>query len=133
MPDHPLLGTKVFKEVGGKKTPMYQWTSVKDVVDGCRHFAAGCNSLKILPTVHAEGRDWRFLGIQAKNREEWVMAHWGNMLNGATTVALYETLGEPALRFIINQTEMTTIACSSEIVKGICRMKLEDDKLSGTE
>ena len=55
------------------------------------------------------------------------------MWNGTTTVALYETLGEPALRYIIDQTEMTTIACASETVKVICRMKSEDDKLSGAE
>ena len=113
--------------------PYYKYTSVKNVVDNCKNFASGCNYLKIIPTVEAEGRHWRFLGIQAKNREEWVTAHWGNMFNQTTSVALYETLGEPALRFIMNETEMMTIACSSEIVKGICRMKLEDDKMSGTD
>ena len=94
MPDHPLLGTKVIKDINGVKTPGYDWTSVKDVVNGCRHFAAGCMTLKILPIVEAEGKQWKFLGIQSKNRQEWVMSHWGNMWQGATTVALYETLGE---------------------------------------
>ena len=51
MPNHPLLGTKVVTEVAGKKTPKYEWTNVKDVVDGCKHFAAGCKTLGVLPTV----------------------------------------------------------------------------------
>jgi long-subunit acyl-CoA synthetase (AMP-forming) len=47
----------------------------------------------LLPEVEGEGRSWRFLGIQAKNRKEWNLLHVANMCVGATTVALYDTLG----------------------------------------
>ena len=49
MPNHGLLGTKVLKEDG--KTPYYKYTSVKDVVDSCRNFAAGCLKLDLVGTV----------------------------------------------------------------------------------
>jgi long-subunit acyl-CoA synthetase (AMP-forming) len=38
---------------------------------------------------------------------------------GVTTVALYDTLGEEALKFIVNQTELITFACSGEQVEKI--------------
>ena len=134
MPNHPLLGTKVFGEnEKGEMKPMYRWMKVKDAIDQCKYFAAGCMKLGLLPTVQSEGKEWRFLGIQAKNRAEWVIAHWGNMWNGTTTVALYETLGQPAMKYIINQTEMITIACTADIVKKICEMKIEDDQLPANE
>lgn len=95
--------------------------TVKECVDTARCFAAGCMSMGLVPQVDAEGKKWRFLGIQSRNRAEWALCHWGNMHNQTTTVALYETLGSPAsndmhsqetMKYVINQTELITIACS---------------------
>ena len=47
----------------------------------------------LLPDVSGEGKTWRFLGIQSKNRREWFLFHLANMWAGTTTVALYDTLG----------------------------------------
>jgi len=93
--------------LGTLKGGHYQWKSLKYCVDTSKKFGSGCQALELIPTVEGEPGDglaWRFLGIQAKNREEWTLSHWGNMHNGTCTVALYDTLGMDAFRFIVNQT-----------------------------
>jgi long-subunit acyl-CoA synthetase (AMP-forming) len=47
----------------------------------------------LIPEVEGEGRSWKMLGIQSKNRLEWNLCHMGNYLAGGTTIALYDTLG----------------------------------------
>ena len=74
---------------------------------------------------------WRFLGIQSKNRAEWALSHWGNMHTRTTTIALYDTLGEDAFKYVVNQTELITIACSQDMIEKIARMKMDDDKSEG--
>lgn len=58
--------------------------------------------LDLVPQVENEGQQWRFLGIQSKNRKEWLLLHLANMHIGTTTVGLYDTLGQDAMRFVIN-------------------------------
>lgn len=66
------------------------------------------------------------MGIQAKNRLEWVICHLANMHQSATTVAFYDTLGPEASRYIINQTELTSMCVSVDYVSKISKMKIED-------
>ena len=73
------------------------------------------------------GEIWRFLGIQSKNRLEWMLAHWADFHIGVCTVALYDTLGVAAFRYIVSQTELITIACSGDFVPKIAQHKLDDD------
>lgn len=43
----------------------------------------------------------KFLGIWAKNREEWVFTDMACALYGFTSVPIYDTLGEQAVTFIL--------------------------------
>ena len=115
-----FLGTRV-----GTK---YEWMNFKEAEQTARNFAAGAEKLGLCPDIEAEGKIWRFIGIQAKNRKEWNLIHLANMYLRTTTVALYDTLGVDASKYVINQTEMITIACSKDLVHKIVDMKLEDDK-----
>jgi long-chain acyl-CoA synthetase len=69
---------------------------------------------------------YRFLGIQAKNRKEWGISHMGNFHSGTTTIALYDTLGVEAAKYVINQTELTTIALQGDLAANIIKMKQEE-------
>ena len=40
--------------------------------------------------------EFKFMGIYAKNREEWVLTDLANTLNTVTTIAFYDTLGPEA-------------------------------------
>ena len=89
----------------------------------------GFMELNLCPGTKFDGDDkiWRFIGIQSKNRQEWVITNIANMHNKITTVALYDTLGPDATKFVIDQTELVTIVCSNECIKNLCIMKVEDD------
>lgn len=84
------------------------------------------SALNLTPETEAEGRTYRFLGMQSKNRREWNLLHLANMHNNATSVALYDTLGPDAARYIMEQTGLTTMACSNDLVKMVCKLKQED-------
>ena len=66
------------------------------------------------------------MGIMSKNRKEWNIMNMANFHQGFTTVALYDTLGADAMRFVCNQTELTTIACSNECILKLAKMKTDD-------
>ena len=53
------------------------------------------------PDIHYEDRTFKFMGIYAKNREEWVMTDIANMYNSVSTIAFYDTLGPKAVEFVI--------------------------------
>jgi long-chain acyl-CoA synthetase len=79
--------------------------------------------LNLVPEVHAEGKTLKFLGIYSKNREEWIMSELAGISQGVTTVPLYDTLGPDAAEFVINQTELATIACAGSYVPSLLMLK----------
>ena len=112
---------------GTRGNGKYDWESASEVYETSKKFAAGCMQLGLVPEVEAEGRKWRFMGIQAKNRREWFTIHLANMQTGATTVALYDTLGVDATKYVVDQTEMITVACTKDLIHKIVNMKKTDD------
>ena len=39
---------------------------------------------------------------------------------------MFDTLGQDAQKFVLNQTELTTISISNDYIDKICKMKIED-------
>lgn len=81
--------------------------------------------LNLSPQVEGEGRIWKFMGIYAKNREEWALTAIANFKNSVTTIALYDTLGPQAIEFVFRQTEMTSVSCAGSYVAGLIKLKKE--------
>jgi hypothetical protein len=46
------------------------------------------------------------------------------MHTGSTTIALYDTLGAEQIKFIVNETQLSTMCCSFEFVKKLASLKL---------
>lgn len=90
MPNHPWLGTKKQKAPGQFE---YEWMTAKEVYNTAKKFGAGLMAKNLIPEVEGEGKMWKMLGIQSKNRLEWNLCHIGNYMAGGTTIALYDTLG----------------------------------------
>jgi long-chain acyl-CoA synthetase len=44
----------------------------------------------------------------------------------ATVIGMYDTLGPDAIRFIVNQTKLSTISIAKEYIQKLCNVKLED-------
>jgi long-chain acyl-CoA synthetase len=76
-----------------------------------------------LAPVRAQYKDYklRFVGIHSKNTTHWILLDIANMLYGYTTVALYDTLGEEAVDFMLNDTELSTLFISADQVKKHCK------------
>ena len=55
------------------------------------------------------------------------------MHQSATTVAFYDTLGPEATRFMLHQTELTSIAISIDFVAAYTKLKAEDAKMPEEE
>ena len=89
----------------------------------------GCMAMNLVPENtdgEGDGKTWRFMGIQSKNRVEWSLLNIAGMMQGVTTVAFFDTLGEDAQRYIIGQTKLTTIGIPKELISKVCTMKSSD-------
>jgi len=76
-----------------------------------------------MPEVKEEGKTWKFMGIYAKNREEWILSSMACMRQSGTTIAFYDTLGASAVEFVIKQTMLATISCASSYLKILIMLK----------
>ena len=54
------------------------------------------------------------------------MTNWANMHQGITTIALYDTLGADAMKYVCNQTQIKTIFCSKAYIELIAKLKQDD-------
>jgi long-chain acyl-CoA synthetase len=88
-------------------------------------------ALGLCPQIEAEDKTWRFMGIQSKNRKEWVLTHCADIHQNIVTVAFYDTLGPDATKFVLEQTQLTTMAVSQDYVVKLSKMKIEDTKGEG--
>jgi long-chain acyl-CoA synthetase len=118
-PNNDFLGTRNDKKEGRP----YEWKTWKQVDEIVLNLSKGYQALNLCPEVNAEGKTWKFMGIYAKNREEWVMTDFACMANKGTSVAFYDTLGPETVEFVITQTGLTSISCSSNYIKGLCDRK----------
>lgn len=50
----------------------------------------------------------------------------GSYLSGGTTIALYDTLGPDAAKFVCQQTELSTICCSKDLIAALIKLKADD-------
>lgn len=119
-----MLGT--FKPGKGDEKGSYEWQTWSEVEDKAKNIGFGIMAFNLAPVVEAEGQNYRFIGIQSKNRAEWVITHLANAHQSITTVAFFDTLGPDAQKYIINQTEMTSIVVSKDYIKGLATQKIQD-------
>ncbi|CAL1528256.1 unnamed protein product [Lymnaea stagnalis] len=99
--DKPCLGWKPTPE-----TP-YQWLTYKQVNERATAFGAGLVKLGLKPE-----NDTR-VGLYSQNRPEYIIADQAFYRHSMTGVPLYDTLGEDACNFIINQGDLSTIICDN--------------------
>jgi long-subunit acyl-CoA synthetase (AMP-forming) len=119
MPNGDLFGTMVPSKNPESKFE-YSWISVKESLGIARELAAGITSLGLIETVKHDGREWKFLGLQAKNCKEWFLMHIANMFAGATTIAIFDILSEEAIAYIINHTQLQTVGMSKNLIEKNC-------------
>ena len=52
-----------------------------------------------------------------------MLTHFANMFQSVTTVALYDTLGVEAIKFCVDQTELTTVAGTMDCLRKLADLK----------
>ena len=126
--DDPFLGTRYKIDADAAKgSPNYgaygpyQWKTYGEVSEAKSNLAKGLMTLDACPEVGDEG--FRFCGIWAKNRWEWMTTLLACMHYKITVVGFYDAMGVSSVEFILNQTEMSSIICSSEYCEKIYNMK----------
>lgn len=79
------------------------WKTYKEASEIVEKLAKGIQALKLAPDTEGEGILWNFMGIFAKNREEWALIDLACMRSSVTIVPFYDSLGKEALSLVINQ------------------------------
>lgn len=77
----------------------------------------------LCPEQQAEGLQYQFMGVFAKNREEWAVVDLACMRSSVTIVPFFDSLGPEALGFVINQTELTTMCVEESSVDNLIKIK----------
>ena len=91
-------------------------------------FIYGVEQQNLCKQIRAEDRDWRFLGIFASNSLQWVATLFGCMHQSITSIPLYITLSNDAIRFVIDQTQLGTMAISQNYLQRFIDLKAGDEE-----
>eukprot|EP00937_MAST-01D_sp_MAST-1D-sp2_P001637 g1637.t1 len=107
----PCLGTR-------QPSGLYEWLTYGQVEEMASALGAGLQ--------HACGaKSGDFLGIMSINRAEWIVAAEASHAYNLVKVPLYDTLGEEAIRHIINQTGLKVVVCAPNVQKTLQGLKGE--------
>lgn len=120
-----FLGTRKF--ISKDNYGEYEFKTYNQIMEEVKGFAAGLVNLDLIPEIESpiDGM-FKFLGIYAKNREEWMVADLASHLNGVTVVTFYDTLGDETIGYILNQTKLTTIVMESKNLKKLNALKKQE-------
>eukprot|EP00347_Sterkiella_histriomuscorum_P005970 403354567 len=119
IPNNQHLGTRNYYKEGAP----YEWKTYGEIFEASQNFAKGLQALELCPSHEEDGKQFAFLGVHSKNREEWAIAGLGCLSSDVTIVPVYESLGADALGFIINQTELTTMCMEKKALNLFIKMK----------
>ena len=104
----------------------YTWKTYAEVYSDSILFAKGVQALKLCPQVQTEhDGTFKFMGIYSKNREEWVISDLASHANSVTVVTIYDTLGDQAIEYILNQTQLTTTVVEEKGIEKLAQLGKE--------
>ena len=98
----------------------YSWISYEQANDILTNFSRGLNVLNLCPIINFEDESpFRFLGIYSRNKKEWLLSYLGAMRDSITIVTIYDTLGDKAVEFILEQSQVITTVIEIKALKKI--------------
>ncbi|CAK9113130.1 Long-chain-fatty-acid--CoA ligase 5 (Arachidonate--CoA ligase) (Long-chain acyl-CoA synthetase 5) (LACS 5), partial [Durusdinium trenchii] len=108
-PRNECLGYRPIAE-DGTALP-FVWYTYEDVFNRAINFGAGLSHLSLCPPSDSDGLQG--LGFFAKNRPEWIIGDMGCYSMGFVPVPMYDTLGVESVEYVVRQTEIKTMFCTS--------------------
>ena len=106
------------------------WRTFKSIHEELTLLAKGYASLELLPITHEEGKDYRFMGVYAKNSIEFACTILATGSISGTVIGLFDTLGPSAVEYGINMTELTTISCDGRLLESLIKHKAKGNVAS---
>ena len=98
----------------------FTWITYEEANELILNFSRGLNVLNLCPEINFENESpFRFLGIYSRNKKEWLLSYLGAMRDSITIVTIYDTLGDQAVEFILEQSQVTTILIEIKALKKI--------------
>lgn len=115
-PDREFLGLKVQRENESK--PHYEYLTWRQVEEKVKMIGTAITKFGLAPEKQ-QYKDFKckFVGIQARNSIEWILTDIACMCYGFTTMPLYDTLGEEAVKCMFEETEMETLFVTADLLK----------------
>mmetsp|Transcript_1312 Transcript_1312/g.3208 ORF Transcript_1312/g.3208 Transcript_1312/m.3208 type:complete len:669 (+) Transcript_1312:212-2218(+) len=88
----------------------FVWCTYKEMFERSHNFGSGIANAKLCPP-NSDGL--KLLGFFGKNRPEWIIGDVGCYSQGVVPVPMYDTLGADSVEYVVRQTELKTIFCTS--------------------
>ena len=117
----PCMGYRPIDASTGK-AGAFVWLTYKECWAKSRAIGAAMRNLDLAPLSEDE-EPMRMVGLFTKNRYEWVIVEQACNAYSGVVVPLYDTLGESAVSYVLNQTGLTTVFASKEEVPKLLAAK----------
>lgn len=106
--DKPCMG---FRPYEGKDRLDFTTVDYGTVLQTVEHISSGLYQLG--------ARRYDTIGLYSKNRAEWFQVHLANTRQGYQTTALYDTLGDEAVAYILMHAEVKIAFCEPSAFKNM--------------
>ena len=104
----------------------FTWITYEEANNIMTNFCLGLNLMKFCPEISFENEGiFRFLGMYSRNKKEWLLSFLGAMKDSITIVTIYETLGDLAIEYILEQTQLTTVVIELKALKTIFELAIK--------
>lgn len=120
-PTGPCMGTRRVVEKGEKDREPFDWLSYRDAAERARRIGEGLQSLGL-----AKGSS---VGIYSANRPDWMLSSLGMWSRCCVCVPLYDTLGEDAVAFQLNDADIQVVFVEASKVQLLEKVLTKTDKL----
>ncbi|CAD8168829.1 unnamed protein product [Paramecium octaurelia] len=102
----------------------FKFMSYNQVNEEAIHLGSGISNLNLVKEVQEyQHYKLKLIGVFAKNRREWMILDWANIIYGCTMVPFYDTLGPESIPFILDQTNIETMFISGDATKSLIQCK----------
>lgn len=115
--DKPCLGKR-------NKDKIFEFESYNECIDKAQGVGSGIIHLGLAPAIHEyKDLNLKLFGIFSKNCVEYLLIDMSAALFGFTSVPIYDTLGQQAVHYILDQTNMSTLFVSQANVEVLLKLE----------
>ncbi|ORX52029.1 acetyl-CoA synthetase-like protein [Hesseltinella vesiculosa] len=126
--DLPCLGHRpVLNPLTKERSMEFVWDTFAEVAVQADQLGSGLRQLvqQYAPETNAsiEGSTTTPLGIWSNNRKEWTIADIACVQSGYFSVALYDTLGQDTVQFVINHADLPLVMCAGQHIRHLIQIQ----------